>query len=268
MLTGIAGLCLLLTLLLGPQLWTRHVFKRHDAPLAELPGTGGELARHLLARLKLTDFSVQALETAGDHYDPENKTVFLSPGVHEGKSLTAVVVAAHEVGHALQHFTGFKPLYLRWNLAKYIAFVEKAASIMLVSFPFVALLSKSPLAGGLMLLLGLATLLLPVVFTHHAAGGMGRQLQPGPAPVVRGGVSAQGRRTRDPPHPDGGGPDLCLGFPVQPAQLLPLDRLSAALGRRAWRPVCLRFSLPAFFCYHAFIPCSGRRLCRLGNNDK
>lgn len=164
MLTGIAGLCLLLTLLLGPQLWTRHVFKRHDAPLAELPGTGGELARHLLARLKLTDFSVQALETAGDHYDPENKTVFLSPGVHEGKSLTAVVVAAHEVGHALQHFTGFKPLYLRWNLAKYIAFVEKAASVLLVSFPFVALLSKSPLAGGLMLVLGLAILLLPVVF--------------------------------------------------------------------------------------------------------
>lgn len=164
MLTGIAGLCLLLTLLLGPQLWTRHVFKRHDAPLAELPGTGGELARHLLARLKLTGFSVQAMETAGDHYDPENKTVFLSPGVHEGKSLTAVVVAAHEVGHALQHFTGFKPLYLRWNLAKYIAFVEKAASILLVSFPFVALLSKSPLAGGLMLVLGLAILLLPVVF--------------------------------------------------------------------------------------------------------
>lgn len=164
MLTGIAGLCLLLTLLLGPQLWTRHVFKRHDAPLAELPGTGGELARHLLTRLKLVDFSVQALETAGDHYDPENKTVCLSPGVHEGKSLTAVVVAAHEVGHALQHFTGFKPLYLRWNLAKYIAFVEKAASVLLVSFPFVALLSKSPLAGGLMLVSGLVILLLPVVF--------------------------------------------------------------------------------------------------------
>lgn len=140
------------------------MFKRHDAPLAELPGTGGELARHLLTRLQLTDFSVQALETAGDHYDPENKTVCLSPGVHEGKSLTAVVVAAHEVGHALQHFTGFKPLYLRWNLAKYIAFVEKAASVLLVSFPFVALLSKSPLAGGLMLVSGLTVLLLPVVF--------------------------------------------------------------------------------------------------------
>lgn len=140
------------------------MFKRHDAPLAELPGTGGELARHLLTRLQLTDFSVQALETAGDHYDPENKTVCLSPGVHEGKSLTAVVVAAHEVGHALQHFTGFKPLYLRWNLAKYIAFVEKAASVLLVSFPFVALLIKSPLAGGLMLVSGLTVLLLPVVF--------------------------------------------------------------------------------------------------------
>ena len=164
MLLAITGFCLLLVLILGPQLWTKYVFKRYDTLLDELPGTGGELARHLITRLKLTGYNVEALEIGGDHYNPENKTVCLSTDVYERKSLTSVVIAAHEIGHALQHYTGFKPLYLRWKLAKYIAFTEKTASIILVSFPFVTLLVKSPLVGVLMLASGILILVLPVIF--------------------------------------------------------------------------------------------------------
>lgn len=164
MLIGIAGFILLLVLILGPHLWTKYVFKRYDAVVDELPGTGGELARHLIARLKLSDCKVEALEHGGDHYDPENRTVCLSSGVYDRKSLTSVVVAAHEVGHALQHQFGFKPLYLRWKLAKYIAYTEKTASIILVSFPFVTILIKSPLTGALMLGSGILILVLPVIF--------------------------------------------------------------------------------------------------------
>ncbi len=164
MLIGVAGFCLLLLLILGPQLWTKYVFKRYNTSIDTLPGTGGELARHLITHLKLTGFNVEALERGGDHYNPENKTVCLSPDVYEQKSLTAVVIAAHEIGHALQHYAGFKPLYLRWKLAKYIAFTEKTASIILVSFPFVSLLVKSPLVGILMLASGILILLLPVIF--------------------------------------------------------------------------------------------------------
>ena len=61
MLLGIAGFILLLVLVLGPQLWTKHVFKRYDTLLDELPGTGGELARHLITRLELTGYNVEAL---------------------------------------------------------------------------------------------------------------------------------------------------------------------------------------------------------------
>ena len=164
MLLGIAGFCLLLILILGPHLWTRYVFKHYDATLDELPGTGGELARHLVSRLQLGGCKVEALDSGGDHYDPENRAVRLSPGVYERKSLTSVVVAAHEVGHALQHHQGFKPLYLRWKLAEYIALAEKTASIILVSFPFVTLLVKSPLIGVLMLGSGILILVLPVIF--------------------------------------------------------------------------------------------------------
>ena len=164
MLIGVAGFCLLLVLILGPHLWTKHVFKRYNTSIDKLPGTGGELAQHLITHLKLTGFNVEALERGGDHYNPENKTVCLSTDVYERKSLTAVVIAAHEIGHALQHYTGFKPLYLRWKLAKYIAFTEKTASIILVSFPFVSLLVKSPFVGILMLASGILILLLPVIF--------------------------------------------------------------------------------------------------------
>ena len=164
MLLGITGFVLLLVLILGPQLWTKHVFKRYNTSIDKLPGTGGELAQHLITHLKLTGFNVEELERGGDHYNPENKTVCLSPDVYQRKSLTAVVIAAHEIGHALQHYTGFKPLYLRWKLAKYIAFTEKTASIILVSFPFVALLVKSPIVGVLMLASGILILLLPVIF--------------------------------------------------------------------------------------------------------
>ena len=164
MLLGIVLFCLLLILILGPHLWTKYVFKRYDTLLDELPGTGGELARHLITRLKLIGYNVEALESGGDHYNPENKTVCLSPGVFERKSLTSVVIATHEIGHALQHYTGFKPLYLRWKLAKYIAFTEKTASIILVSFPFITLLVKSPLVGVLMLASGILILVLPVIF--------------------------------------------------------------------------------------------------------
>ena len=163
MLLGIAGF-MLLALILGPHLWIKYVFKRYDVIVDELPGTGGELARHLVTRLDLSGCRVEALEHGGDHYDPENRAVCLSPGVYERKSLTSVVVAAHEIGHALQHDLGYKPLYLRWKLARYIARAEKTASFILISFPFIAVLTKSPLAGALMLGSGILILILPVIF--------------------------------------------------------------------------------------------------------
>lgn len=85
----------------GPQLWTRRVFAQHSVPRPDFPGTGAELARHLLDRLDMKHIKVEMTEM-GDHYDPETKTVCLMPDKFTGKSLTAVTVAAHEVGHAIQ----------------------------------------------------------------------------------------------------------------------------------------------------------------------
>lgn len=163
MLIGL-GTLILLSLIFGPQLWTQHIFKRYKVQIDEIPGTGGELARHLLDKLNMEEIQVEITEAGNDHYDPLEKIVRLSPDIHDGKSLTAIVVAAHEVGHAIQDHSAYKPLQLRGQLAKYVAYSEKFASILLVAFPFMTVLTHMPLVGGLMLASGVIMLLLPVAF--------------------------------------------------------------------------------------------------------
>jgi Zn-dependent membrane protease YugP len=78
---------------------------RHSKTIDDMPGTGGELAKHLLERFGMDGFVVEQTES-GDHFDPSAKAVRLSANNYNGKSLTAVAVAAHEVGHAIQCFQG------------------------------------------------------------------------------------------------------------------------------------------------------------------
>ena len=69
------GLGLLLVFM--PTLWVRWVMQRYSADLPDLPGTGGELAQHLIERLGLEGVGVETSDI-GDHYDPENRMVRLS----------------------------------------------------------------------------------------------------------------------------------------------------------------------------------------------
>jgi Zn-dependent membrane protease YugP len=163
MLIAVAAVLILLLLFL-PQWWTRRVFRRYSEPVAALPGTGGELARHLLDRLDMQNIQVRTGGPDEDHYDPRSRTISLSPEVHDGKSLTAVAVAAHEVGHALQHKQGYGPLHLRWRLAGVVALSEKAAALMLVALPFAVALTRLPVIGVLLLVGGIGLLFLPVMF--------------------------------------------------------------------------------------------------------
>ena len=87
----------LLALMFGPSLWTKWVLRKHGRDRVDFPGTGGELARHLLDGYKLQDVPVEITDR-GDHYDPTTRTVRLSEEFYHGRSLTAITVAAHEVG--------------------------------------------------------------------------------------------------------------------------------------------------------------------------
>jgi len=73
------------------------MLKRHGAERVDFPGTGGELARHLLDEAgPLQAVSVDVTDL-GDHYDPDAQAVRLLPQHHNGRSIAAIAVAAHEV---------------------------------------------------------------------------------------------------------------------------------------------------------------------------
>jgi Zn-dependent membrane protease YugP len=154
---------LFLLILFGPQIWAGYIMKRYNTPIEEIPGTGGELAQHLLNRFEVNDTSVEETKPGNDHYDPQTRTVSLSPDHFTGKSLTAIVIASHEVGHALQHKMQYSPLFLRWKFALIAAAAEKIASLILVTFPLVTILVRIPAVGILMFISGITILILPVI---------------------------------------------------------------------------------------------------------
>lgn len=148
---------LLLAVILGPSIWVRRVIDRYSTPADRYPGTGGQLARQLLDRHGLQSVRVEQTE-AGDHYDPEARAVRLSPDKLEGRSLTAITVAAHEVGHAVQDHEGYLPLRLRTRLVKATQNVERLGAAVLVVAPFLGALTRAPSVGLVMFAAGMATL--------------------------------------------------------------------------------------------------------------
>lgn len=133
------------------------MFAQHSAPRLDYPGTGAELARHLLDRLDMKHVKVEMTEM-GDHYDPETKTVRLTPDKFTERSLTAVTVAAHEVGHAVQDQTGYQPLAERTRLVRVAQGAEKLGGIVMMGIPIAAALAQTPLAGVFVLVAGMATM--------------------------------------------------------------------------------------------------------------
>lgn len=78
------------------------------------PLSGAAAAQHILDSAGVMDVAVE--ETHGfmsDHYDPRSRTLRLSPEVYRSRTATAVGIAAHEVGHAIQHAHGYMPLVVR-----------------------------------------------------------------------------------------------------------------------------------------------------------
>lgn len=190
----------ILALILGPQFWVRHVMDRHAADRPDLPGTGGELARHLLDRYGLDKVSVETTSSGSDHYDPDARTVRLSPKNHDGRSITAVAVAAHEVAHAIQHAQGSQLFALRTRLARLLGTVDKIAMVVLVAVPIVLIFTRVPAIGlfqfgAVVALLGLGVvvhlLTLPVEFDASFGKALpildyDKYLHPDDMPAARG----------------------------------------------------------------------------------
>ncbi len=189
---------LLVVLVVGPAYWVKHIMEKYSLPDDRYAGTGAELARILLDRANLPQVSVE-MTALGDHYDPLEKAVRLTPDKFNGRSLTAITVAAHEVGHAIQDQEGYLPLKMRTRLVQLAAPVEKLGAGILMLAPLMVVLVRAPAAGALFLAGGLLTLgtstlvhliTLPMEMNASFARALpileqGNYLKPGDAPHAR-----------------------------------------------------------------------------------
>ncbi len=137
------ALVFIIILLYSSQWWVKYTLNRYATTLDHLQGTGGELARHLLDRFEMQDVKVE-IDDRGDHYDPVERAVRLSTNNFNNKSLTAIAVAAHEVGHAIQHHRKEPLLALRTKLVKVAMVSEKLGSLAFILMPIVVGVTRVP----------------------------------------------------------------------------------------------------------------------------
>jgi Zn-dependent membrane protease YugP len=156
-------LALLLAVVFGPQWWVKHVMRRHGYERPDFPGTGGELARHLLDLAGLADVKVEPTPH-GDHYDPDARAVRLLPEHLDSRSIAAVAIAAHEVSHALQHARGERAFALRCRLAGYVPWIDRIGTAVLVLAPVVFILVKVPALFALQLIAAFLLLATEIAF--------------------------------------------------------------------------------------------------------
>jgi uncharacterized protein len=116
--------------------------------------TGAEFAQLLLAKHQITGVKVVETEM-GDHYDPLVKSVNLSLENYKGKDLSALVIACHEVGHAVQDHLKYKPLASRTALVKWAIKVERFGPFLMYATPLLGLFTRSPRLSLISFLLAL-----------------------------------------------------------------------------------------------------------------
>ena len=126
-------LLLAVVLSLGAQIKVSSTFHRYSQYRAGSGRTGAEVARRILDAHGL--FDVKIVEIGGeltDHYDPRARVLRLSRPVSGASTAAAVGVAAHEVGHAIQHAEGYKPLVIRSKLVPVVTFASKFSWIAII----------------------------------------------------------------------------------------------------------------------------------------
>lgn len=151
---------ILMALIYSPQWWVRHVMKKYSSDRADLPGTGAELAQHLIQRFQLEGVAVEETREGGDHFDPTVPAVRLSPSVHQGRSLKAVAIATHEVGHALQFHRQERIFQLRQRYVPLAMAMRKAGELLLLASPVIGWIGKAP---ALLLMVAAVALLLQLL---------------------------------------------------------------------------------------------------------
>jgi len=110
---------------------TRSTFSKYSRTPAASGMTGAQAAHHMLRSQGVHGVDVEPVQGfLSDHYDPRSRKLRLSPDVYRSRSLSAIGVACHEAGHALQHAGGYAPLALRSALVPAAQFGSNGAYII------------------------------------------------------------------------------------------------------------------------------------------
>ena len=106
----------------------QHTYQKFARVRAAHGLTGRQMAQAIMQRNGVTDVGIEPVGgMLSDHYDPRSKRVRLSGPIRDGDSISSIAVAAHEVGHVLQHAQGYAPLALRSAMAPVVGFASMAA---------------------------------------------------------------------------------------------------------------------------------------------
>jgi Zn-dependent membrane protease YugP len=116
------------------QAWVKSAFSKYSRRPVSSGMTGAQAARTLLDANGLNDVKVEETRGfLGDNYDPSSRTLRLSPQVARTPSVAAVGVAAHEMGHALQHASGYWPLQIRTSMVPTVQFGSWLGPIIFIA---------------------------------------------------------------------------------------------------------------------------------------
>ena len=115
-----------------PRVWLNSSMKRNDEILENMPFTGLEFGELLLKENHLDNVSIAETDL-GDHYDLENEEVRVSEDRLNKKSITAISIICHEIGHAIQHKEKYAPLEQRTKLVKNTAWITSIGGGILYS---------------------------------------------------------------------------------------------------------------------------------------
>jgi Zn-dependent membrane protease YugP len=147
-----------IVLSLWAQSRVKRAFKKYSQIGSSSGMTGAQIARTILDANGVTGVTIErASGMLSDHYDPSKRVLRLSDPVFDGRSIAAAGIAAHEVGHAIQHQLAYAPLVLRQTLAPIAMIGSNLSWLLLIGGVFLQI-------AGLMWA-GVALFSLAVLFT-------------------------------------------------------------------------------------------------------
>ena len=158
---------------IGPAIlmgmWAQWRVKSAYAKAGKIPAscglTGAQTAQRILNAYGITDVAIEPVKSfLGDHYDPKHKVLRLSPDVYQGRSLASLGIAAHEVGHAIQHARAYAPLALRNGLVPMASIGSNFAVILVIAGLIMTSLIHMPGLGRTVAAAGIGLFGVVVVF--------------------------------------------------------------------------------------------------------